>query len=137
MFKGVQAHDLREAVIAIHQGEAYVSPALAGEMILNQTGLLNSDRSSNTNPIAKLTHREGQIFELLADGLMNREIAGRLDISEKTVKRYVTRIFETLGVRNRVEAAILSRSAILDHSSPKASPSADRSFVLPSRHRID
>ena len=131
VLKGVQAHELREAVIAIHQGAAYVSPALAGEMILNQAGLRNSGRPSNTNPFAKLTHREGQIFELLADGLMNREIASRLDISEKTVKRYVTRIFETLGVRNRVEAAILSRSAMRDHSSSKASPSPGRSLVLP------
>ena len=115
VLKGVQGHEFREAVRAIHRGEAYVSPALAGEMMLAQAGLRKSVDASNTNPIAKLTHREGQIFELLADGLMNREIASRLEISEKTVKRYVTRIFETLGVRNRVEAAMLSRGSTLDH----------------------
>ncbi len=122
MLKGVQGHEFREAVRAIHRGEAYVSPALAGEMMLAQAGLRKSVDASNTNPIAKLTHREGQIFELLADGLMNREIASRLEISEKTVKRYVTRIFETLGVRNRVEAAMLSRGSTLDHSSSPESP---------------
>ena len=122
VLKGVQGHEFREAVRAIHRGEAYVSPALAGEMMLAQAGLRKSVDASNTNPIAKLTHREGQIFELLAEGLMNREIASRLEISEKTVKRYVTRIFETLGVRNRVEAAMLSRRSTLDHSSSPESP---------------
>jgi DNA-binding NarL/FixJ family response regulator len=126
VLKEVQGHEFREAVRAVYRGEAYVSPALAGEMMLAQAGLRKSVGASNIDPIAKLTHREGQIFELLAGGLMNREIAIRLEISEKTVKRYVTRIFETLGVRNRVEAAILSRRSTPDQSSCHEAPNLPR-----------
>jgi DNA-binding NarL/FixJ family response regulator len=122
VLKGAQSDEFREAVRAVHRGEAYVSPALAGEMMLAKAGLKKSAGTANIDPIAKLTRREGQIFELLAGGLMNREIALRLEISEKTVKRYVTRIFETLGVRNRVEAAILSRRSTPDHASIHEAP---------------
>ena len=52
---------------------------------------------------------KGDIFNLLPTGLTNREIGERLGLTENTIKRYFTRIFEKLQVRNRVEAAMLSR----------------------------
>jgi DNA-binding NarL/FixJ family response regulator len=52
-----------------------------------------------------LTERETDVLRLLAEGLTNREIAGRLFISEKTVGTHVAHIFEKLGVHGRVEAA--------------------------------
>jgi len=52
-----------------------------------------------------LTAREADVLQLLADGLTNREIAGRLFISQKTVGTHVGHIFDKLGVHNRVEAA--------------------------------
>ena len=122
VLKGVQRQEFCEAVRAVYRGEAYVSPALAGQMLLSQAGLPMSAKPAGANPIARLTHREGQICALLADGLTNREIGDHLSISEKSVKRYITRIFETLDVRNRVEAAMLSRGGPLsEHLTPKAS----------------
>lgn len=61
---------------------------------------------SETQPAAGLTRREDEVLQLLADGLTNKQIAGRLFISEVTVKVHVSRILAKLGVGSRTEAAI-------------------------------
>ena len=55
-----------------------------------------------------LTPRERDVFELVGLALTNREIACRLLLSEKTVKSHVTAVMRKLGVRNRVEAALIA-----------------------------
>ncbi len=59
--------------------------------------------------LAALTDRERQILDQVAGGLSNKQVAARLHLSEKTVKHYMTIIMEKLGVRNRVEAALLAK----------------------------
>jgi DNA-binding CsgD family transcriptional regulator/tetratricopeptide (TPR) repeat protein len=63
------------------------------------------------DPLELLTTREREVLEVLAAGLTNREIAGRLFISEKTVGVHVGRIYHKLGVRGRVQATSLFRRA--------------------------
>ena len=64
-------------------------------------------RGAGFNPIATpLSPRESEVYELIGQGLSNREIASRLYISEVTVKVHVRRILSKLGVRNRVAAAV-------------------------------
>jgi DNA-binding CsgD family transcriptional regulator len=53
-----------------------------------------------------LTRREGQLVTLLAQGLKNKEIATSLNISEGTVKVYLSRLFQKLGVKDRFELAL-------------------------------
>jgi DNA-binding NarL/FixJ family response regulator len=53
----------------------------------------------------RLTTREREVLELLADGATNREIAGRLVLSPHTVKEHTSALYRKLGVRNRAEAA--------------------------------
>jgi DNA-binding NarL/FixJ family response regulator len=53
-----------------------------------------------------LTPREEQVVALVAEGMSNRDIAGELDLSEHTVKKYLFRIFDTLGVSSRVELVL-------------------------------
>jgi two-component system, NarL family, nitrate/nitrite response regulator NarL len=65
-------------------------------------GLLRQDK----NKPFKLTARETQILACVARGLTNKEVARELQISEKTVKHYMTVIMEKLQVRNRVEAVL-------------------------------
>jgi DNA-binding NarL/FixJ family response regulator len=60
----------------------------------------------NTQAPGELTGRELDVLVLLADGLPNKVIALRLGIAEKTVKAHVTRIFQTLGVTDRTQAAL-------------------------------
>ena len=83
-----------------------MSPDIAA-IILTQASLAKRRAGPNTSLLAQLTFREGEIFNLLASGLTNREIGQRLGVTESTIKRYFTRIFEKLHVRNRVEAAML------------------------------
>lgn len=60
--------------------------------------------------LANLTAQQHRVLELVADGLLNKQIADRLEIQERTVKAHLTAIFERLGVRNRTQAGILLRS---------------------------
>jgi len=53
-----------------------------------------------------LTSREEQVVALVADGLSNRNVAAELGLSEHTVKKYLFRIFEKLGISNRVELVL-------------------------------
>ena len=56
----------------------------------------------------ELTRRELEVLELLGKGLKNREIAGQLHISDKTVKNHVSNIFSKLHVNDRTAAALLA-----------------------------
>ena len=58
----------------------------------------------------KLSSRELQVLELMADGLINKEIADKLSISLQTVKTYVKRIYVKMHARNRMEAVLKHRS---------------------------
>ena len=60
--------------------------------------------SDHDPPVEALTAREHDVLSLLADGLSNRDIAGRLDISEHTVKFHLASIFGKLGASTRTEA---------------------------------
>ena len=66
---------------------------------------------ASRNPIDDLTEPESQILEQVATGRSNKAIARRLNLSEKTVKHYMTNILQKLQVRNRVEAALLAQKA--------------------------
>ncbi|HZD33430.1 MAG TPA: LuxR C-terminal-related transcriptional regulator, partial [Candidatus Angelobacter sp.] len=54
----------------------------------------------------KLTRREESVVRLVVQGMVNREIAAQLRLSEHTIKNYLFRIFDKLGVSNRVELAL-------------------------------
>jgi DNA-binding CsgD family transcriptional regulator len=62
--------------------------------------------NSDWNPFDGLTEREIEIITLIAEGLSNREIAGRLFLAEKTVKNYVSAILGKLGMQRRTQAAL-------------------------------
>jgi DNA-binding NarL/FixJ family response regulator len=60
--------------------------------------------------LARLTEQQSRVLALLAEGLLNKQIADRLTIQERTVKAHVTAIFEKLKVRNRTQAGMLLRT---------------------------
>ncbi len=63
-------------------------------------------RVLNSRGSSLLTPREEQVVALVAEGLGNREIAGELNLSEHTIKKYLYRIFEKLGISSRVELVL-------------------------------
>ena len=74
-----------------------------------------SDRSppasGSAAPLARLTAREAEILERIAQGLDNAQIAAHLELSEKTVRNHITHIFDKIGVENRGKAILWARAA--------------------------
>ncbi|HLO35549.1 MAG TPA: response regulator transcription factor [Candidatus Deferrimicrobium sp.] len=68
-------------------------------------------RPQARDPLQELTHREREVLGLVAGGLSNAEIGGRLGLAEKTVKHHMTAILGKLEVGSRVEAALLAFKA--------------------------
>ena len=102
VLKGVSARELASVVRSVSAGEVYVAPSLA-------FGLLREmSQERTTDPLAELSSRERQVLELVANGLSNQEIGGKLGLAEKTIKHYMTNILTKLQVRSRVEAALLA-----------------------------
>ena len=67
--------------------------------------------SQNENPkIGDLSARRRKVLELVVEGMSNAEIAGRLYLSESTIKQHLRAVYKLLGVRNRTEAAKTMRN---------------------------
>jgi two-component system nitrate/nitrite response regulator NarL len=116
VLKGIAGRELRAILKSVHRGEVYVAPGLAYVMIRGLT------RPQAHDPFKELTSREREVLELVAAGLSNAEIGGRLGLAEKTVKHYMTAILGKLDVGSRVEAALLAYKAGVgpaDRESPR------------------
>lgn len=111
ILKGVAARELIGIVRTIAMGEGYVSPVLAAAFLSEITRGSGIGPHAEVNSTDELTEREHQVLELVATGASNKEIAHKLNLTEKTVKYYMTNILQKLNVRNRVEAALLSRNS--------------------------
>ena len=105
VLKGVAGRELRAILKSIHAGGTYLAPGLA------YGALKELSRPKTANPIDELTDREREVLALVASGLSNAEIGGRLGLAEKTVKHYMTSILGKLQVASRVEAALLAYKA--------------------------
>ncbi|NBZ88488.1 response regulator [Stagnihabitans tardus] len=105
ILKGVGAEELAELVRELAAGRSYVSPGLAGRLLV----AMRRPAEKPENPLDDLSKREEDILKLVAQGKSNREVGEALDLQEKTVKHYMTSILQKLQVRNRVEAAMLAR----------------------------
>ncbi|MFI6505655.1 response regulator [Nonomuraea typhae] len=110
----LKSGDPRELLAGIHAvagGAAYLSPKVAQRVITQLAGGQMSRGAAARDRIGALTEREREVLALVGAGLSNAEIAGRLYIVEGTVKAYVSTILTRLGVRNRVQAAIVAYEA--------------------------
>lgn len=97
LLKDTEAPRLREAIKAAADGKVQLSPEAA-------TVLLREVRTP-TSP-DRLTERETEVLQLLADGQSNKEIARKLQIAETTVKSHVKSIMQKLDVASRTQAAL-------------------------------
>jgi DNA-binding NarL/FixJ family response regulator len=95
---------LTKCVHRVHQGQIWASNSEL-ESILEALAVTAPLKTLNSFSRA-LTNREQQIGALVGQGLGNREISRRLNLSEHTVRNYLSRIFEKLGASNRVEVAL-------------------------------
>jgi DNA-binding NarL/FixJ family response regulator len=108
-----------------------LSAALRGEAVLPRALLrLWVDEQRRPDLGALLSARQREILELLAEGSTNAEIAGRLFLSESTVKQHLRAAYKALGAKNRTEAAALLRGRgwrdVTPREMPRSSPSIRR-----------
>lgn len=107
VLKGQSAEVLVSAIEKVHAGGAWLDPALTARVLAYMSRAL---RAAETDPedakIATLTERERDVSRLICEGLPNKQIGGRLHISETTVRHHLTSIFDKLGVTSRLELVI-------------------------------
>lgn len=99
VLKDVDAGFLVETIRAVFRGEAVFHPKVTRK-------LLDGVKRQSGQPAERLSQREAEVLTLLAGGRSNKEIAGELFISEKTVKYHITNIFRKFNVSDRTQAAL-------------------------------
>ncbi|WP_309102831.1 response regulator transcription factor [Microbacterium sp.] len=112
----LKAADPRELVAGVHAvaaGGAYLSPAIARRVIAPYRDKDRVRDAEAREAVTRLTDRERAVLALVGAGASNAEIGRRLHLVEGTVKGYVSAVLVKLGVRNRVEAAVLAHRADL------------------------
>jgi len=107
LLKDVRSGELVEAVRTVAAGHALLSPTITRRLI-EQFVRSGPPTVSAPPAVAGLTSREHEVLLLIASGLSNAEIAGRLYLSEATVKTHVNRLLSKLGLRDRVQAVVLA-----------------------------
>jgi DNA-binding NarL/FixJ family response regulator len=97
LLKDVSSEEVAEGIRAAARGEAPLDPRAARTVLTART---------EPDPLAGVSPREREVLALLVEGLPNKLIARRLDITEKTVKAHLTRVFREIGVTDRTQAAL-------------------------------
>lgn len=110
LLKNTDAKDLLAAVRTVAQGEGIVAPAVTRRLIA-EFAAKPVRRTPSVDPAAlqALTRREREVLSCLGEGLSNAAVAERLDMAEATVKTHVSRLLGKLGLRSRVQAAVLAQ----------------------------
>lgn len=93
---------LQEVATAVAHGGLWIGPELMGRVV----GALGKVLSAAAEPEDNLSAREAEVARAVAEGLSNKEVALRLDITERTVKAHLGSIFEKLGVRDRLQLVL-------------------------------
>lgn len=92
LLKDIPRNEFLESIRAVHAGRYCIPPAVA-------------ERLAQRVPCLELSSRELEVLKLIVEGLSNKEIAGRLSVTESTVKNHVNSILNKLNVRDRTQAA--------------------------------
>jgi len=100
---------LAKCILCVSQGQVWANHAQL-RYLLEALGEALPMRTVDTRGAALLSRREQEVVRCVAEGLSNREIAQRLSLTEHTVKNYLFRIFDKLGVSKRVEVVLFAYS---------------------------
>ncbi len=105
LLKDTLAPDLLSAIRVVARGDAVVAPTVTRRLLDRYVGT-GAGPVTSTADLDVLTEREREVLGLIARGLSNGEIAGRLYLAEGTVKTHVSRVLAKLGLRDRVQAVV-------------------------------
>ena len=107
LLKDASARELADAVRVVAAGDALLSPSVTRRLIA-EFARMGAPRGPSRKTLKDLTERETEVLALVARGMSNAEIAGRLVVAEQTVKTHVSRILMKLGLRDRTQAVVLA-----------------------------
>ncbi|GAB3006135.1 response regulator [Saccharothrix stipae] len=108
LLKDTLAADLLSAIRVVAGGDAIVAPSITRRLIERHIGTSDDPLPRTEAELRVLTEREREVLQLIARGLSNAEIAGRLFLTEGTVKGHVSRVLTKLGLRDRVQAVVFA-----------------------------
>lgn len=103
ILKESESSELRKAIFLVAKGENYIQPKMIP--LLNCRLMA---RDTDQDKVESLTKRELEVLVKLAEGMINKEIAHILNISERTVKNHVSNIFRKIDVSDRTQAAVFA-----------------------------
>ena len=98
--------ELRESILTIMDCAQWLPAMLRASVARAASSPHDADLAAR---LASLSPQQFRVLTLVAEGLLNKQIADRLDVQERTVKAHLTAIFERLGVRNRTQAGVVLR----------------------------
>jgi DNA-binding NarL/FixJ family response regulator len=104
--KSAGLDELRDAIRSVLACETWLPSALRASVARAQSAPGDADLAAR---LASLSPQQFRVLTLVAQGLLNKQIADRLDVQERTVKAHLSAIFDRLGVRNRTQAGVVLR----------------------------
>ncbi|WP_241833339.1 response regulator [Streptomyces caatingaensis] len=108
LLKDSEAAELVAAVRTVARGEGLISPAVTRRLI-SEFARRSPAPEADAEALGALTRREREVLVCLGEGLSNAEIADRLGMAGATAKTHVSRLLGKLGLRSRVQAAVLAQ----------------------------
>ena len=111
LLKDAPPEELLEAIRTVYRGDAVIAPSTTRRLLDHVAPLLRSQtpgQSEHAAAVESLTNREREVFQLIAQGQSNPEIAAGLFLSEATVKTHVGHILAKLGARDRVQVVVIA-----------------------------
>ena len=103
VLKQVLGLDLINAIRTVGAGGSLLDPRTTAALM----NRIRQERETQ-NPLNQLTEQERAVFDLIGEGLTNRQIGERLFLAEKTIKNYVSHLLNKLGMQRRTQAAVLA-----------------------------
>ncbi|MET0532735.1 MAG: response regulator transcription factor [Steroidobacter sp.] len=102
------------ALRTVLSGDTWLPPSAAQDASLT----LDEGEAEATSRLAALTPQQFRVLSMLSAGLLNKQIAAELGVSEATVKAHMSAVMQKLGVSNRTQAVLLAQKLALDHVTP-------------------
>jgi len=104
--KSAGLDELRDAIRSVLACEQWLPASLRAAVLRAPSSPHDSELAAR---LASLSPQQFRVLVLVAEGLLNKQIADRLDVQERTVKAHLSAIFDRLGVRNRTQAGVVLR----------------------------
>ena len=118
--RGYAFNTLPKCIRRVHEGQIWVSN-IELEFLLELVITLRPLKIQQAGGMARLTPRERDVVRLVAEGMRNQEIALQLNLTEHTVRNYMLRIFDKLGISSRVELVLYAFSGVEEMAAPVGS----------------